>query len=219
MGFQSTPALAVIMTFFNVRIGRWSPNPIGAMWQRASPRCGILYLLDELAGNTNERSNFVYLSDGGHFENTAVYELVRRKCAVVVMVDAGADAERNFEDFANLQRKVRVDFGYEIEMSLIGLRAVDESGLSTAGYELGHIWYSRDEPPGTIIYIKPTMGIARTESADLQNYKAEHVAFPQDTTLDQWFNESQFESYRKLGFELGGECLDRYRAEFLAAKP
>jgi hypothetical protein len=219
MGFQSTPALAVLMTFFNVRLGRWSPNPIGDAWQKASPSCGLMYLLAELAGSTNEERDFVYLSDGGHFENTGVYELIRRKCAVILMVDAGADPDRAFADLANLQRKVRVDFGFEIELSLERLRRVDGGELPATGFEIGMVHYSSTEPGGRIILIKPSMCSQRTESADLQNYLAEHRDFPQQTTTDQWFDESQFESYRKLGFELGSACLDQHSAYLAPAPP
>jgi hypothetical protein len=34
---------------------------------------------------------------------------------------------------------------------------------------------------------------------DIQNYKLQHEDFPHDSTAEQWFTESQFESYRCLG--------------------
>jgi len=37
------------------------------------------------------------------------------------------------------------------------------------------------------------------EPADVLNYKKHHPVFPHDSTTDQWFSESQFESYRRLG--------------------
>lgn len=80
------------------------------------------------------------------------------------------------------------------------------------------VHYSSNEPGGKIILIKPSMCSQRTESADLQNYLAEHRDFPQQTTTDQWFDESQFESYRKLGFELGSACLDQH-SKYLAPMP
>ena len=32
-------------------------------------------------------------------------------------------------------------------------------------------------------------------------------SFPQQSTLDQWFDEAQFESYRKLGYLIGRQLL------------
>ena len=57
-----------------------------------------------------------YLSDGGHFENTGCYELIRRRVSFIVFSDAGQDPGYQFADFANLVRKARTDFGAEIEV-------------------------------------------------------------------------------------------------------
>jgi len=50
---------------------------------------------------------------------------------------------------------------------------------------------------GVVVYIKSSL--TGDEPADVLNYKKEHSSFPHDTTLNQWFTESQFESYRRLG--------------------
>ena len=198
MGYHSSPALTFLMTVFNVRLGHWSPNPADdSVWTRHDPTFGGTYLLKELFGKTQYDSSFVYLSDGGHFENLGIYELVRRRCAYVVAIDSGADALENFDDLGNAIRKCYADFGVVID-----IHAEDLKDGYTA---VGRITYP-DAPPGTLIYVKPRLTGA--EPADLLNYKRTHAYFPHDTTSDQWFDESQFESYRKLGHWIGRAVLE-----------
>jgi hypothetical protein len=190
MGYHSSPALTFLMTVFNVRLGHWSPNPANEThWMKHDPPFGGTYLLKELFGLTEYSSPFVYLSDGGHFENLGIYELVRRRCACIVAIDAGQDSNSQFDDLGNAIRKCYADFGVVIDIHAEDL----ESGYSA----VGRITYP-DAPPATLIYIKPRL--TGTEPADLLNYKCTHPGFPHESTTDQWFDESQFESYRKLGY-------------------
>ena len=73
MGSYSDPALGFLMTLFDVRLGWWIGNPRGKGWENGSPRVGFACLLQELLGSTNDDSKYVYLSDGGHFENLAQF--------------------------------------------------------------------------------------------------------------------------------------------------
>ena len=198
MGYHSSPALTFLMTVFNVRLGHWSPNPANERhWTRHDPPFGGIYLLSELFGRTQHSSPFVYLSDGGHFENLGIYELVRRRCACIVAVDAGQDAKSQFDDLGNAIRKCYADFGVVIDIHAEDL----ESGYSA----VGRVFYP-DAPEGCLIYIKPRL--TGSEPADLLNYKCTHPGFPHESTADQWFNESQFESYRKLGHYIGKAVFD-----------
>jgi hypothetical protein len=79
MGYHSIPSLAMLMTFFNVRLGFWAGNPRNKnTWTVPCPPFGLKQLLCELFGVTDDNAKYVYLSDGGHFENLGVYELVKR---------------------------------------------------------------------------------------------------------------------------------------------
>ncbi len=92
MGYHSTPSLAILMTFFNVRLGFWAGNPRNNdTWFLPGPTVGLKQLISELLGLTNDNAKYVYLSDGGHFENLGVYELVKRRCKFIIACDAGAD--------------------------------------------------------------------------------------------------------------------------------
>src|SRR5262249_35488523 len=93
MGYHSSPPLALLLTLFNVRLGWWLGNPGNAgkeTYARSGPPFALKPLLFELLGQTTDKADYVYLSDGGHFENLALYEMVRRRCRYIVVIDAGA---------------------------------------------------------------------------------------------------------------------------------
>src|SRR5580700_10518693 len=165
MGSYSDPALGFLMTLFDVRLGWWIGNPRGEGWKNGSPRVGFACLLQELLGGTSDDSKYVYLSDGGHFENLAIYELVRRRCKLIIACDASCDPEYGFGDLHNAVERCRTDFGVEIvmqELQKIKPKAnPDDSAMlrSEAHFVVGKIRYNPDTPEedGTIIYLKPTL--------------------------------------------------------------
>ena len=163
------------------------------------PGLGLFALLAELFGSTDDRSRYVYLSDGGHFENLALYELIRRRCRLIVASDAGSDPETRFEDLGNAVRKAYTDFGVEIEIDPTPIKKDPETGLSRSHCAVGTIRYDKLDggPPGLLIYLKTSR--TGDEPVDVRSYAAENEEFPHQSTADQWFSESQFESYRKLG--------------------
>lgn len=209
MGYASKPARAFVLTMFNVRLGRWSSNPAEADFMRPSPRVGLIALLTELLGISRETSRYVYLSDGGHFDNLGVYELVRRRCKVILAIDAGADPTRAFRDLGDTIRKCRIDLGVEITFPGDTSLNQSTSPLNQSGFCIGRICYVPEDPgeDGALIVIKPTLSTARDEPVDLLHYAAENASFPQQSTADQFFDESQFESYRRLGLFITDKCL------------
>jgi hypothetical protein len=114
MGYHSSPAVTFLMTLFNARLGAWlgNTNEHGdRTFDRAGPNNALGLLVTELLGRTDARRPFVNLSDGGHFENLALYEVVLRRCRRVLACDAGCDPEHGFGDLGNAVRKVRIDSG------------------------------------------------------------------------------------------------------------
>jgi len=203
MGYHSSPAVTFLLTVFNVRLGRWCPNPRrDEAVPAVTPRFGWFYLLRELFGLTNARSKFVYLSDGGHFDNLGLYELVRRECRLIIVCDAGQDKDMCFEDLGNAIRKCRIDLGAEIDIDVADLRRDPTTGLSLSHFALGKVSYASGAR-GTIVYLKPSLLGDGVEPLDILQYKDAQPNFPHQTTLDQWFDEPQFESYRKLGLTIG----------------
>lgn len=212
MGYHSSPALAVLLTVFNVRLGHWTGNPCHkTAWREYSPRLGGRYLMSELFGLTDSNSPFVYLSDGGHFENLGIYELVRRRCQYIVATDAGQDEKFDLDDLGNAIRKCYTDFGVKIDIDVSALRP-GASGFSLWHAAVGSIHYP-DAPPGRLLYFKPTL--ACDTPCDILNYAAGNPGFPHQSTADQCFDESQFESYRKLGHYIAARVFDDAYREML----
>jgi hypothetical protein len=206
MGYHSSPALSFLMTLFNVRLGRWFANPRRKSWRLPAPLLGIRYLIAELFGLSDADANFVYLSDGGHFENLGIYELVRRRCRLIVVIDASADGELNFEDLGNAIRKCATDLHIEIDIDARQIVPQLPDEFSRAHCVVGDILYECTDPKGkakngTLVYIKPSLGAF--EYADILNYRKANKDFPHQSTADQWFDETQFESYRSLGYRIG----------------
>ena len=67
---------------------------------------------------------------------------------------------------------------------------------------MGDIVYNSNDPEenGLLLYVKPSYH--RNEGAGVRGYAEMHADFPHEKTSDQWFSESQFESYRMLGHEI-----------------
>jgi hypothetical protein len=204
MGYHSSPAITFLLTLFNARLGWWLGNPGDAgaeTFDRAYPKFAVRPFLAETFGLTNDQNQYVYLSDGGHFENLGLYEMVLRRCQIIVVSDAGCDAGCAFEDLGNAIRKIRVDLGVPIEIREMPIYA-RQSGKLGKCCAVGTIHYSFVDGDGAadglLLYFKPTF--YGDEPVDIFNYAAANAAFPHETTADQWFSESQFESYRMLGF-------------------
>jgi hypothetical protein len=202
-GYHSSPTMAFLLTIFNVRLGLWIRNPRRKTFllprlngNPSSPAFGLFYLLAELFGMVNDEAAFVYLTDGGHFDNMGLYELVRRHCMTIVICDAEQDGDLNFEGIGMAIRKCRIDCGAEINLDISKLELTGEPPVSPCHSVMGTIRYPSGAI-GRILYIKSafTDGLP----ADLINFHKKHHAFPNDTTMNQWFTESQFESYRRLG--------------------
>jgi Patatin-like phospholipase len=319
MGYHSNPAIAFLLTVFNVRLGWWLRNPrcrrIGRVTPYpippsakpdalsrfftlkpgtlpSSPRFGLLRLVNELFGQSDDTTSYIYLTDGGHFDNMGLYELLRRRCRTIVVCDSEADPNLAFQGIGMAIRKARLDFGIEVTLDQTApvpseplggqsapghapsssaspstkpehdtsrarpaaetsstdpakpsAEALSQQQPSEAPYVLkahvsstdspgftatvahqqppptveglssfgeypsnsthcvyGTIRYPEDSDPsqfGHILYIKASL--TGDEPPDILNYRREHKKFPHDTTLNQFFTESQFESYRRLG--------------------
>ncbi len=214
MGYHSSPAVAFLMTLFNVRLGWWLGNPGLAgnrSYEHPAPRLSVKPVIDEAFGLTDNRHSYVYLSDGGHFENLGLYEMVRRRCHVIVLGDGGCDGEGTFEDLGNAIRKIRIDLGIPInfpgQLAIRSRKAPDS--LSRKRCAVAEIDYRAVDGSlaqnGVLIYLKPTF--YGSEPADVFNYAQANPAFPHEPTSDQFFSEAQFESYRALGSHIVEEIL------------
>lgn len=243
MGQHTSLGLSLLAGMTNLRLGYWWDSPQAGRtrtehgpvsspmrwWRRVKDSFGDLvqsYLIREIRDDfEGTHSNRWYLSDGGHFENMGLYELIRRRVPVIIACDNGADPLYDFSDFVNLVRKIRIDLGAETE--LVGKEELDtlfgqDTTLRRAFGTLEEIATEiREDGPGaagpyaslarikfienlgnpdeflTLLLIKPR--ISGAELLDLIRYKKTNVAFPQQPTTDLFFDETQWESYFRLG--------------------
>ena len=267
MGYHSSPSIALLLTLFNVRLGWWLGNPGEkgqTTYEKDGPLRSAAALFDEAFGKTTDESEYVYLSDGGHFENLGLYEMVRRRCRLIVVIDAGCDPDFDFEDLGNAVRKIYIDLGIRITFNDLGnlvdrptgkslsrakrdaaalatihaaerlgktpeqvaeqqAKAAGKGGKIAAPGEppyhaIGVIHYREADRPaaggrnetvedGHILYIKPAYH-GSEKNAGIRSYAAANLTFPHETTADQWFTESQLESYRSLGLEIATHILN-----------
>ncbi len=188
-------AVSSLMALLNVRLGYWADNP--SRTRRRLPGEWWWLIAREMFGvGLDERHARIHLSDGGHFENLGLYELIRRKLRHIVVCDAGADPDLDLADLGRAIERVRVDFGAEVRLSADRLVAEHASGEARRPWLLGEVLYA-DGSRGRIVYIKP-MRIAEAP-ADLYAYARAHPSFPNQPTSNQFFGEAEFEAYRTLG--------------------
>ena len=175
---------------------------------------------------TGPSHEFWNLTDGGHLDNSAAYELLRRQVPFIILVDATSDPEYTFEALASLERDARIDFDAEIcwrpnqgdlpgwirsWIDPIHLGALDDlRGNSARGGPgrhrgvLAQITYGKPGGPQSkswLLVVKASLN--GSESLDVAQYARAHSDFPQESTADQIYDDEQWESYRRLGFQAG----------------
>lgn len=214
-GPQRNRLFALLMALLNIRLGYWLANPnryAGKAHARAPNHFDAARWL--IAG-ASWTGRFLELTDGGNFENLAVYELLHRKVRTIVVCDAGADPQAAFADLQNLLNRAAADFHVIIDFPsppLAAFMPLTQSGrfplrvpFATAPFVVGNIRYE-DGSSGKIYYIKPAI------FADLRltvlGFKGANADFPDDTTLNQFFDEARFEAYRELGFACADKMLE-----------
>jgi hypothetical protein len=201
-GYHSSPITAFLMTLFNVRLGAWLPNPAVVKREQelrlGYPRGAFAPMLHDLLGSASDTTRAIYLSDGGHFDNLGLYEMLRRRCRLILVVDAGQDPDCAYADLGDAVRKAAIDQQIVVEFAdhnrICGRYHPSPDALEFA---VATISYPEGGSPGRLLYIKPCY--LDDIPTDVRAYGAAHAMFPHESTLDQWFSESQFESYRHLG--------------------
>jgi hypothetical protein len=203
MGSTTIKPLIFIMTLLNLRLGYWVPNPRFLNADGYIDRPWGMYLLREATGNLHANSRRVNVSDGGHLENLAIYEMLRRKCSTIVCIDGEADEGHTFNGLVTLIRIARIDLGIEIVIDLEKLRLKDDR--CEEHFAIGTIIYGEGRDNGKLIYVKASYTAHSDNNPFLRKYKAEKPDFPHESTADQFFDERQFEAYRALGESIGRE--------------
>jgi hypothetical protein len=227
MGYNTSPTLAFLMTVFNVRLGIWFWNPAkdgemqkwfarlpllpkylktkllaSSQWKATGPSWGTFYFTSELFAQASRKRKYLYLSDGGHFDNLGVYELLARRVKYIICIDGEQDANLRFESLGGIVRKAQQDFGIRIRIDTSDIEERSENGWSRSHCTVGKITYpGHEDSDAYLVYLK--LSVTGDESQDILTYRKFNPVFPHQSTADQFFNESQFESYRRLGYHVG----------------
>lgn len=233
-GLTRSPTVALVMSLLNIRLGFWIPNP-----KRGEPRMlfrrpnhfwpGGLYALT--SRGYVETSKWLELADGGHFENLAIYELVRRRCGLIIVCDGGQDNASSYADLVTAVQRVGQDFGATVhfDMAVRNGRKFEKCGpaqliakptltdypkgaeFAEKGYFVARIDYGERggkgwPRSGIVLYLKSAL--IRELAVGAKGYRGAHHDFPNETTGDQFFDEEQFEAYREVGYRICEQMID-----------
>ncbi len=221
VGVTRNPLVGMLMALMNLRLGFWAPNPNDRhrRWRLSSKRSfrpnHLSPGLKEVLGlNLRENSAVCLLSDGGHFENLGLYELIRRRVRLILLCDGTADPDYAFADLQTAMARVWADFGARIEfdrdvmlrrfMPSIEAGYPKDVRLSECAYAVAQIIYA-DGDTGHLIYL--TTVLCKGARLKLMGYKGANLDFPDQSTADQFFDEEQFEAYRELGYEIADDFI------------
>lgn len=239
-GLMRRWSISFLMTLLNVRLGYWQPNPgkpVRPGGKGTSPpnflRPGVMSLLSDYG---REHESFVELSDGGHFDNTGLYELFRRRVRIIVLSDASCDPDFSLDDLGRALALAQIDFGIAAVFDPMpqadsralwaeldpdpaqpnayrgkGYPAISDgvrAKLLRDGFVTATLAYPGGET-GRLIYLKPAL--VSDAPVDLLAYALDYPDFPHHSTSDQFFSERRFESYRRLGFFIAEKMM---KAEF-----
>jgi hypothetical protein len=229
-GATRNPLASFMLSLFGVRLGYWVPNPqptrpLGRLLGKVWPNLLIPGLRQGLFGvGLDRRARFVELTDGGHFDNTGLYELIRRRVDCIVLSLASADEEYGFDDLADVVERVRVDFGVFIDFPDNFKQSIPDAAIPAAGIASGLRLCAQSYCAGEIAY--PQVGNASAKKgnlvvlkaalvtdlpADVLRYAVGHRDFPNESTVDQFFDERQFEAYRETGY---AACRDMLKVHW-----
>lgn len=217
MGYFSSPVVTFLMSLFNIRLGWWLGNTgkrgddkdwwDTKFYTKPSPSIAVLPLLNETLGQTDQDKHFLNVTDGGHFENLGLYEMVLRRCKLIVLSDAAADENFTFGEISNAIEKCKVDLGVDIKfndgINIYPRNKAKDYAETRQLFAIAEIIYPERNHRGKnckghLLYIRPTF--YGDESTDIKHYADSNKTFPHQSTADQLYDEKQFEAYRALGF-------------------
>lgn len=213
-------AVSVVMRLFNLRLGYWVPHPSRRLRRWVKPNHfwpGFWYAVTPFGHQSH--CGLIELTDGGHFDNLGIYELIRRRAKLIVVCDGEADPKTAYNALISLVRRVEQDFKTKItfktecgpELLVENEPMAYPSGAKRAkrGFFVAEVKYPKDgdkpKETGAIVYLKATM--IDDVSLKTKGYKGANVKFPDQSTADQFFDEEQFEAYRELGYKIASSAV------------
>jgi hypothetical protein len=219
MGRMNQPAYRMLIAMLNLRLGVWLANPrlvsaqeeVGGKPPTYKPLVRPTYLLRELLGQNNLRRKFLYVSDGGHYENLGLVELLRRGCTTIYAVDASGDTPGSIRTLGQAVALARSELGVEfddLDPAVFRIKdAATDPGIVVADHAIVRYRFPDGGGSGTLVYIKKALMKDQSTPADLISYQQARPVFPYDSTGDQFYDVEQFEAYRALGASVTRRAL------------
>ncbi len=236
MGKMTRRPLTFLTALANIRLGVWVPNPRRVQGQIQASEGSVVkgklnpygrprpsYLIRELLGRNRVDGKYLFVTDGGHYENLGLVELLRRGCTEIYCFDASND--QDFSVLGDAVALARSELGVQIDIDPSKLAPSKEDskdagknaakGISEDSVEYGAIRY-RDGREGRLIYARCVL----TAKApwDVMAHHNEDPSFPHNSTADQLYTDQKFESYRALGAFVAADAIERMQAQ-RRAKP
>ena len=227
MGYHSSPSITLLLTLFNVRLGWWLGNPGQAgnqdkAYQHEGPKMASRPLFYEAVGETTDTGHTSICRTAGISRTRPVrdgaaalpiHHCHRRRLRSQICIRGSRQCGAK-----NLHRSWYAD---QFEgLDKLRNRPSDEEIDPRANrndplpchrhYPVldadGKVGKDAGCENGTVLYIKPAYH--GTEGAGSELCDSEQD-LPHETTTDQWFTESQFESYRSLGMDITNKRFGR----------
>lgn len=242
MGNMSFAAQNFFMTLFNLRTGYWIQNPWYENLKRLkllkrshtkrlyrwlisaiTPYRTFwpIYTVRELMGLTNARSPRIYVSDGGHTgDNLGLLPLLARRCKLIVVCDFEEDKNYTFRSFNHALRVAHIKYNIEVDIDLEKMAPSpsdkDKIPLCNSCVAKGIIHYNDEaKTKGVLVYLKSS--ISRDKNGKIPvtvyNYLKSNPSFPHQSTIDQYFDDEQFEAYRVLGNHIANQATEMIEVE------
>lgn len=235
MGKQSNKAISALLALFNIRLGVWLPNPLWVNRNRTAlgararfepgwwDRPRATYLIKEMFSLYRLTDRYLYVTDGGHWENLGLVELLRRGCTEIYVLDASGDSVETFNTIGQAMALARIELGVEVVLEPDKMRLeprkvrrkrgeVKASRLSPTDHVVGTIRWPDSTEVGHIVLCKAA--VTAESPADIRFFQERSTIFPNHSTLQQFFKDEQFEAYRALGYH----SAKRAHASMEAAK-
>ncbi len=226
MGKMTRGPIRFLMALLNVRLGVWLPNPLWrdrweatmapatggrlrrmlhgiAKFVRTRPR--PRYLVKEMMGFNTLGSKFLYVTDGGHYENLGLVELLRRECTLIYCFDASGDHEDTFYTLGEAISLAREELQVEITIDPDTMKPPCPHAFTPTDVVVGRIVYA-NQRPGILVFAKAA--VTRDAPWDVRAFRQKDPRFPNHSTADQFFNEQKFEAYRALGAHTASRAVD-----------
>jgi hypothetical protein len=185
-----------------------------SVWSRMGARLffrftqpNIRLLMAEAFGHHRVRTSWLYVTDGGHFENLGLVEALRRGATELFVFDASGDAVTSWNTLGEAIALARAELGVEID---IEPEKMVRDGHVVQPYVHGTFTYTWDDdrPHGIIHLVK--LGVWQGAPWDVQAYASRHPNFPCDSTIQQMYDDEEFEAYRALGRAATHSMLESY---------